>query len=131
MKIFGRDPAIWLAVINAGIGLVVALHWLGLTTMQGGALVTVVSAILGLATAFYVKPFAPTAATYLVGVVFEALSTFQYHVSAQAVASINLLILAMVAAIVRPQSTPAADPVAAGGVTKADVPQARLERVPS
>lgn len=130
MKIFGRDPAIWLAVINAVIGLVVAVHWLGLTTVQGGAVVTVASAILGLVTAFMVKPFAPTAATYLVGVIGEALSTFQYHVSAQVIGGINLLILALVAAIVRPQSTPNADPRTGSGVSKADVPDAISPAVP-
>jgi hypothetical protein len=125
-----RDWATWIAVLNAALGLIVALGWMGLTQMQAGALVTVATAVAGLVTAALVKPFAPTAATYLASVAFEALAAFHYDVAPAVIGGVNLLILALVAAVIRPQSTPNSDPVLGSGVSKADVPAARPAIVP-
>ena len=105
-----REPATWLALLNALLGLLVALHVFGLTDKQAGVLVTVVTAAIGLVTAFLVKPFAPTAATYFASAVFEALAAFHFEVSQAVTGTVPLVILALVAAVVRPQSTPRSSP---------------------
>lgn len=107
---FSREPATWLALLNAVLGLLVSLHVFGLTDKQAGALGTAVTAAVGLVTAWLVKPFAPTVATYFAGAVWEAFAAFHLEISPNVIAATNLVLLALVAAAVRPQSTPKAAP---------------------
>lgn len=107
---FKREPAVILAIIAAALGLVVTFNPAWLTADQSAAALVAINAIAGLVTAFRVRPFAPTAATYAATCVFELLAAYHFAVPPATIGAFNVLIVAAVAGIVWPNSTPKADP---------------------
>lgn len=52
MKIFGRDPAMWVALIEAALAMALSLNVFGLTHEKIALVVAVVAAVLGIYTAY-------------------------------------------------------------------------------
>ncbi|MFI2761430.1 hypothetical protein ACH5A3_21550 [Streptomyces echinatus] len=119
MRIFGREPALYLNTLSAVLGLVVTFN-VGLTENQAGWIVAGVSAILGAIAAALTRPIAVQAFTTLVATVASAVAAFGYDVAPTTTAAINGLVLAVLMFLTRGQVSPAS-PAAGGQVPPAGV----------
>ncbi|MGW5633957.1 hypothetical protein [Streptomyces sp. NPDC003832] len=114
MKLFGREPVVVLNTLSAVLGLVVTLGITSLTAEQAGAVVAVVSAILGGIAAAMTRPVAPQAFTAIVAAGATAVAAFGYEVSQESVGAINTLVLAVLTLLTRVQVTPSKPDAPAG-----------------
>jgi hypothetical protein len=114
MRIFGREPALILGALSAGLSLLVTLG-ADLTAEQAGAIVAVVSAAFAVVTAAVTRPIAPAAFTGFVAAAAALLMAYGLEVSTEAVGATNAAVLAALALLTRGQVSPipAADPVRA------------------
>lgn len=106
MKIFGREPALVIASLSAGLSLLVTFGF-GLSAEQAGAIVAVISAVFAAATAAVTRPIAPSAFTGLVAAVAALLAAYGLELSAEKVGAINAVVLAGLALLTRGQVSPA------------------------
>lgn len=106
MKLFGREPALYLNTLSAVLGLVVTFN-VGLTENQAGWIVAGVSAVLGAVAAALTRPIAVQAFTTLVATVASAVAAFGYDVAPTTTAAINGLVLAVLMFLTRGQVSPA------------------------
>lgn len=108
MKIFGREPALWLALIGA------VLTWaagLGLDFLSAGQATAITTALTGVVVAVFTRPVAPGLYVGAVGLVASLFAEYGLHWSDAAVTGLGGIILAAFALFgIRPQATPAADP---------------------
>ncbi|MEC4016120.1 hypothetical protein [Streptomyces sp. H27-D2] len=105
LRIFGREPAIFLGVASAALSLIVTFN-VGLSSEQAGALVAVIGAVFAALTAAITRPIAPSAFTGLVTVVVALLAAFHFDVAPETVGSLNALVVAMLVFLTRGQVTP-------------------------
>lgn len=116
MKLFGREPALYIGVVSAALSLVVSLG-VGLSAEAAGAWVAVITAVFGVVTAVATRPIAPAAFTTLVTVTADLLAAYHYDVSANTIAAVNTAVLAVLTLLTRGQVTPV--PVKQPGVPPA------------
>ena len=109
MKILGREPALLIATVSAGLSLLVTFGF-GLSAEQAGAMVAVISAVFAAAAAPVSRPIAPSAFTGLVGAAAALLAAYGLELSAEKVGAINAVVLAGLALLTRAQVSPAAAP---------------------
>lgn len=111
MRIFGREPALVIAAISAGLSLLVTFN-IGLSGEQAGALVAVISGALAAVTAAMTRPIAPSAFTGLVAAAVALLSAYGFDVAPETVGALNAVVLAVLALVTRGQVSPT--PAASG-----------------
>jgi hypothetical protein len=108
IKIFGREPALWLALAGA------VLTWaagLGLDFLSAGQATAITTALTGVVIAFTTRPVAPGLFVAAVGAVAAMFAQYNLNWSDAAVTGLGGIILAAFALFgIRPQVTPAADP---------------------
>lgn len=111
MKILGRNPTLWIAVISALIPLIgtFQLHWL--SGQQAALLVVLVNAIAGAINAWTVRPISPVAFTYLIGSVVAVLGAYGLNLTMETVAAINAAVIPILALISRDQVSPVETPL--------------------
>jgi hypothetical protein len=110
MKIFGREPALWINAISAGLGILVSF---GLTWMDDGkaaAIVAVLTAGAAVLTAASTRPIALSAFTGFIGTVAILAAAYGFDVSQQTVGAVQLAVVAVLTLLARGQITPTADP---------------------
>lgn len=116
MRIFGREPALIIAVVSAGLSLLVTFN-VGLSGEQAGALVAVISGALAAVTAAMTRPIAPSAFTGLVAAGVALLSAYGFNVSPETVGALNAVVLAVLALLTRGQVSPTSrEPAPLSGV---------------
>lgn len=110
IKIFGREPALWIALIGA------SLTWLAgfnLEWLDAGQAVAITGAVTGVMIAVATRPIAPGLFVAAVATLAAMFSEYGLHWSDSAVTGLGAIILAVFALFgVRPQVTP----VDGGGV---------------
>lgn len=109
MKIFGREPALWVGLIGAALTLVGTLG-IGLTGDQAVLWTTAIGALSGAVTAAMTRPLAPGAFLGFVAAAVPLLAAYGFKLSDETVTALNGLILVALPLIVRGQVTPSADP---------------------
>ena len=107
MKIFGREPALWLNSLAGVLGLAVTFNVGGLDADEAGWIVAGCSAILGAIAAALTRPIAVQAFTTAVATVASAVAAFGYEAAPTHVAAINGFVLAVLMFVTRGQVTPA------------------------
>ncbi|WP_412079054.1 hypothetical protein ACLF6K_37555 [Streptomyces xanthophaeus] len=106
MRIFGREPALVIAAVSAGLSLLVTFN-VGLSGEQAGALVAVISGALAAVTAAMTRPIAPSAFTGLVAASVALLAAYGFNVSPETVGALNAVVLAVLGLLTRGQVSPA------------------------
>ncbi|MFE0887930.1 hypothetical protein ACFW4Q_02645 [Streptomyces rochei] len=106
MRIFGREPALLIATVSAGLSLLVTFGF-GLSAEQAGAIVAVISAVFAVATAVVTRPIAPSAFTGLVAACAALLAAYGLELSTEKIGALNAVVLAGLALLTRGQVSPA------------------------
>lgn len=109
MRWFGREPALWLALLQSVLAIVVGFGVDGLSAEQAALWMTAFNALLGVVVALRTRPIGPTAFTHLVTVVVTLLAAYQLDLSQELVAGVNLLVLNILMLITRGEISPAED----------------------
>lgn len=105
-KLFGREPALWIAFIAAVLSIGTSVGIDGLSAVQAAAIVVVLNAVLGAVTAATVRPVNPAAFTYLVGAIAALAAAYGFDVSEQVVGAANAAVVSALALIFRGQVAP-------------------------
>ena len=109
MKLFGREPALIMAVVGAVIAWIATLEMEWLNAGQSTALITFLSAVAIAATT---RPWAPALFVGVVSAGAALAAAYGLHWSDEAVTGLGTIILTGFALFgIRPQVTPSADPV--------------------
>lgn len=110
-KIFGREPALWIAAINSLI-LIVGTFGLGwFTGEQADLWVVAVNAIAGVATALTVRPISPAAFTYALSALLALAASYGLSLPDQTVVMINASLVPILTLLFRGQVSPQDTPV--------------------
>lgn len=113
MKIFGRDPTLWLTLIGAVLSYLVMLQINGLSDLQAAAIMGALTAAVGVLNGVMVRPFNPALFNGLVAAVVGVLVAYGANISPEQVTGLQAIIMAAGGLwAVRQQVTPKADPVA-------------------
>lgn len=104
-KIFGREPALWVAMASGALSLIVTFN-VGLSTDQAGAIVAVIGAFFQAVIALLTRPIAPAAFTGLVLVIVSLLASFHFNVAPETVGALNAPVLAFLVFVMRGQVSP-------------------------
>jgi hypothetical protein len=110
VKIFGREPVVWLGAISAILAVLVTVPAVGLTEEAAGWIMVIVSGVFAAVEAAMTRPFVVTALTgavrtVLVGAMFFGLPISE-ETAGMLVAAMNAVLMLVLANSV----TPAADP---------------------
>lgn len=106
MKIFGREPTLWLASISAILGVVVTFGFDWLTVEQAAWIVAVLNGVLGAINVVKVRPVPPAVITYLGSSFFSLLAAYGLDVAQETVGAINLAMLTVLMLLTRGQVSP-------------------------
>ncbi len=106
MKLFGRDPTLWLSLISSVVILLgtFSFHWL--TGQQAALIVVAINAIAGAANAYLVRPIAPAAFTYAVGSILAVAGAYGLNLTIEQVAALNAVVVPALALLTRGQVSP-------------------------
>ena len=107
VKIFGREPTLWLAVLSS---LVILLGTFGLhvlTNQQAALIVVAINALFGAINAYAVRPISPWPFTYAVGSLVALVAAYGVNLPIETVASLNAAIIPILALLSRGQVSPA------------------------
>ncbi|HEY6568599.1 MAG TPA: hypothetical protein VI341_13870 [Actinomycetota bacterium] len=106
VKIFGREPTLYIALITAFISLAGTLGYSLLTGDQASLWIVLVNALAGAATAWAVRPISPAAFTYAIGAILALAAGYGLEVPPATVAAINALVIPALALLTRNQVSP-------------------------
>ncbi|MEU4777457.1 hypothetical protein [Micromonospora sp. NPDC023633] len=110
MKIFGREPTLYIQALSALLGVFVTFGLPGLSATQAAAIVAVLSALLAAVNAAMVRPVAPAAFAGLVTALAVLVAAYGMDVSQETVGAVQVAVVGVLALLTRTQVTPAADP---------------------
>lgn len=109
MRIFGREPALWLAVIQAALGVLVGFQLDGLSAEQAAIWLSLTNALIAVVQALLTRPIAPTVFTNALAILATLGAAYGLDWGQELVASLNLLVVAVVTLIARGEISPAPD----------------------
>lgn len=108
IKIFGREPALWVAWISAVLMALAGLH---LSWLNAGQSTVIIAALAAAVMAATTRPIGPSLFVAAFSAAAAVFAEYGLTVSEATVTSVGAVIMASFALIgIRPQSTPAADP---------------------
>jgi hypothetical protein len=110
MRLFGREPALWIATLAALLSIAVTFNVPGLSLNQAAAITGVLTAGAGIVTAIKTRPIAVPMFTGFVGAAVILAAAYGFHVSAESVGAIQAAVTAVLVLIARGHITPVDDP---------------------
>lgn len=105
--ILGREPALWMAALQALLAIAVGFHWDGLNAEQAALWLSATNAIIGIVMAWTTRPLAPTVFTNAFSIVATLTAAYGLDLGQELVGSINAAIVAIVILIARGEISPA------------------------
>jgi hypothetical protein len=105
-----REPAAWGALVAAAVSMLAVFDMPLLQGEQSTAIIAVVDALVGLWIAASVRPFAPSAVTYVITAAVVLAGTYGLHFHEDKVAAFNAAVIGLIFAITRMQQSPKRDP---------------------
>ncbi len=106
MKLFGREPTLWIAVISSAIVLLGTLGFGWISGEQAGLIVVAINGIAGAINAWTVRPISPVAFTYAVGAIVAVVTSYGLELTDPQVGAINALTITILALLSRGQVSP-------------------------
>ncbi len=106
MRLFGREPTLWLAVVIAIISVAGTFGFRLLSPDQAGLWVRVINGLAGAINAYTVRPVAPAAFTYVAGTLVALGAAYGFELDAQTVMAINAALVPILALATRGQVAP-------------------------
>jgi uncharacterized membrane protein len=107
MRIFDREPTLWIAGLNAAIMILGTVGLNLINQEQAGLFVVVVNAIFAAVNAFAVRPISPVTFTYAIGAIVALMGSYGLNLPTETVAAINMGVVPVLALLSRGQVTPA------------------------
>ena len=89
IRIFGREPALWISFLASLILLLGTLGFRWLDGDQASIVVIAINAIAAALTAYAVRPISPAVFTYAVGSIVAVFSAYGLNVSPETLAMLN------------------------------------------
>lgn len=106
MKVFGREPTLWVAVLNALV-LFVGTFGLGWISGEQAALIVVaINAVFGVINVLTVRPIPPAVFTYAIGAILAVFASYGLEMTPEMVVGLNALVIPILALITRNQVGP-------------------------
>jgi hypothetical protein len=109
-KLFGREPALWIAAVQAALMLAFTLGVPGIDGGLAAAVSLVLTAAAGAWTALATRPVAPAVFTGLIIAAVQLLSRFGLDLNEVQVSTLTGFVALVVTLVIRGQITPDADP---------------------
>jgi len=106
MKLFGREPTLWLGVISSLVILVGTFGLHTLTGLQAALFVVAINAVAGAVNAYAVRPISPVAFTYAVGSIVAVAGAYGLNLPIETVAALNAVVIPALALLSRGQVSP-------------------------
>ncbi|MEU5946325.1 hypothetical protein ABZ793_12275 [Micromonospora sp. NPDC047465] len=110
MKIFGREPTLYIQALSALLGVFVTFGLPGLSATQAAAIVAALTAVTTAVNAAMVRPVAPAAFTGVVTALAVLVAAYGLEVSQETVGAVQVAVVGVLALLTRTQVTPTADP---------------------
>ncbi len=107
MKIFGREPTLYISVVSSLILLVGTYGFGWLNAGQATLIVVAVNAIAAAINAYTVRPISPTTFTYAVGSIIAVAASYGLNFTPEQVVAVNATIVPVLALLARGQVSPA------------------------
>ncbi|MFE3449609.1 hypothetical protein ACFXJ8_11805 [Nonomuraea sp. NPDC059194] len=107
VRIFGREPAVWVYTINTLVALLVA-YGLPLTQLQVATISTMSTAVLAAIVAILTRPFVVSALTGAVGTTLTAVAGFGLELSEAQIGATVTALNVVLALVLRMNVSPAA-----------------------
>lgn len=107
MKLFDREPTLWIAALNAVIMIVGTVGLKAVNQEQAGLFVAVVNGAFAAINAWAVRPVSPVTFTYLIGTIVALMGSYGLSLPTETVAGINMAVIPILALLARGQVTPA------------------------
>lgn len=112
MKIFGREPTVYITIVGAVLSYLVMLGFSGLSDLQAAAIMGVLTALVATINGLLVKPFNPAFMNGLIAAVAGLLVAYSVQVSPEQINAVQAIALAVGGLwAVRDQVTPKSDAV--------------------
>jgi hypothetical protein len=111
MKLFQREPTLWLAVIYAVITVIGTFGLLHFTGQQANLVNAAIAAIVGAINAALVRPVSPVAFTYAIAALANLAAAYGVTIPAETMNAINGLVIPALALVFRGQVSPEETPV--------------------
>lgn len=105
-KILGREPTLYIAVLNA---LVLGAATLGLRWLdndQAGLIVAAVNAVMGAINAYFVRPISPAAFTYAASAIVAVMVSYGLAITPEQLIAFNSIMVMVLGLITRGQVSP-------------------------
>lgn len=111
MKLLGREPTLYIAVISQVVILIGTFGFKLLTGEQAALIVVAINAVFAAINALAVRPISPIAFTYAVGSIVAVAGSYGLNLPIETVAAINALTIGVLALLSRGQVSPVETPV--------------------
>ena len=108
VKLFGREPAVWLYVINAVVAFLITIPAVGLTEESAGWVMTIATGVVALLVALLTRPFVVSALTGALTTIFAGLASFGLPLTEQQTGAFVFLVSAVLGLLLRSNVSPAA-----------------------
>lgn len=108
MRIFGREPALWIGFIGSALMVLTALNVEGFTDEQVALIVGGLGAVAGAVQAIFTRPIAPGVFTAAVTALAALAVGYGFEVAPALVGAVNMAVLAFLSLITRGEVSPAA-----------------------
>jgi riboflavin transporter FmnP len=105
-RLFGREPALFIAVITSAVLLIGTMNLRWISGDQAGFIVAAIVALAAAAMAWTTRPLQPALFTGVVGAVVAVLAAYNFNLPAETVAGINSLLITVLALLTRGQVAP-------------------------
>lgn len=105
-KLFGREPTLWIAVLSSAIMLLATFGFGWLDNDQAGLIVVAINAVAAAVNAWTVRPISPAVFTYAASSIIAAAAAYGLEVTPEQLASLNSLLVVVLALLTRGQVAP-------------------------
>ncbi len=106
MKILGREPTLWIALISQAVVLLGTFQLKFITGEQAALIVAAINALFAAINAYAVRPVSPVAFTYAVGAIVAVAASYGLELPIETVGAISALTVGTLALLTRGQVSP-------------------------